>query len=217
VSWLRRLLHARRARTTPLARHYASALPARSTPWSECRLLAVDFETSGLDPRRDRILSVGWVAIDGGRIRMSSAAHRLVHASDVGHSATVHGLTDTDLEAGGELAAVVLELLDRLQGRALVAHAAGVELGFLSTACRRCFGLPPTLRFIDTLALERRLQHARPMPSGALRLHACRERHGLPEYRAHDAAIDALACAELLLAQAPQIRPLQKLRLSDLL
>jgi DNA polymerase III subunit epsilon len=217
VSLLRRLLYARKARSTPLARHYASTLPARSTPWAQARMLAVDFETSGLDPGRDRILSLGWVAIDGGRIHMASATHRLVRAAEVGHSATVHGLTDTDLEAGGELAPVLLELMEKLEGRALVAHAAGVELGFLSAACRRCFGVPPTLRVIDTLALERRLRRALPEEPGALRLHACRERHGLPEYRAHDAAIDALACAELLLAQASQIRPLHKLRLADLL
>ena len=40
---------------------------------------------------------------------------------------------------------------------------------------------------------------------GALRLWAARERRGLPVYRAHEALTDALACAELYLAQAAEL------------
>ncbi|MGL5147516.1 MAG: hypothetical protein ACRC7Q_08495, partial [Plesiomonas shigelloides] len=36
---------------------------------------------------------------------------------------------------------------------------------------------------------------------GSLRLGACRQRYGLPVYSAHTAMVDALGCAELLLAQ----------------
>jgi len=42
-------------------------------------------------------------------------------------------------------------------------------------------------------------------PASQLRLWGARERFGLPRYRAHDAAVDALACAELYLAQAAEL------------
>ena len=215
---LRRLLYSRRVSGGALARHYASRLPSTSTPWLRAELLALDFETTGLDTQRDRILSMGWVRISGGRILMASARHLLVRAeAEVGQSATVHGLTDTDLDEGAPIREALEELLDTLQDRVLVAHGAPIELNFLAAACRRCYGAPATLRYIDTLALERRIRRHEVDPSGHLRLHACRERYGLPVYRAHNAAIDALACAELLLAQAGRVGAEGSLRLRDLL
>ncbi|WP_395789368.1 exonuclease domain-containing protein [Aquimonas sp.] len=215
--WLRRLQYAQRARGTPLAQHYARPLPGLSTPWLQGEFLAVDFETSGLDTEHDRILSMGWVQVKDARILMPSARHLLIHSDEsVGQSATVHGLTDTDIQHGLSLSAAVLELVEALQGRSLIAHGAPIELNFLSAACRRCFGVPPTLRAIDTLAIERRLRRHEVDPHGYLRLHACRERYGLPNYRAHNAAIDAIACAELLLAQVGRIGNPAKLTLRDL-
>lgn len=221
MSWLRRLLFARRARGTPLERHYALPLPAPSTRWRDAELLALDFETSGLDTERDRLLSMGWVRISQARIQMPSARHVLIHAEaldtrGVGQSAIVHGLTDTDVAEGIEPCEAVRQLLIELEGRVLVSHGAPIELNFLAATSRRCFGVPPTLRYIDTLALERRIRRNEVDPKGYLRLHACRERYGLPTYRAHNAAIDALACAELLLAQVGRIGDEATLRLRDL-
>jgi DNA polymerase-3 subunit epsilon len=60
--------------------------------------------------------------------------------------------------------------------------------------------------------LQRRLlaRHGE-VPPDALRLWRARERHGLPPAKAHDALGDALACAELYLAQVAELgagRPL---------
>ena len=40
----------------------------------------------------------------------------------------------------------------------------------------------------------------------SLRLWTARERYGLPSYRAHECLIDAIACAELYLAQVAEMR-----------
>ena len=60
---------------------------------------------------------------------------------------------------------------------------------------------------VDTLEIERRLtttwaEHPR---EGALRLWAARDRYRLPPSRAHDALLDAVACAELFLAQVSEV------------
>ena len=49
-----------------------------------------------------------------------------------------------------------------------------------------------------------------------LRLWRARRRYGLPRYRAHDALIDALACAELYLAQTAELRDRGVTTLRDL-
>ena len=56
------------------------------------------------------------------------------------------------------------------------------------------------------MTLERKL-HPNLVGTDAYRLGAARQRYGLPEYRAHDALTDALAAAELFLAQIGHLPP----------
>ena len=195
----------REAAPGPLAELLRSPSPGPDTLLAELPLLAVDLETTGLDPRSDRVLSAGWVPVDGRRVDLAGARRVVVgDAGEVGDSATVHGLTDDELAAGVPLEEVVAELLTALQGRVLLAHFARVETGFVSAACRRLWGADLECAVVDTLELERRAVSGAwgPDPeAGALRLAAVRERYGLPRYRAHEALTDALACAEVYLAQ----------------
>ena len=193
------------------AREYAvTGLPAESTPAGELRLLAVDIETTGLDARVDQILSLGFVPVDGYGVQLAGARHihvrpREGHAG-VGASAAIHGLTD-DQVAGGIAPAEALDLLfEALTGRVLLAHYAAIEVGFLGALCRAAYGCDLPVRTVDTLELGRRQlpAHREPAP-GALRLWSLRTRFGLPVYAAHNALLDALACAELYLAQVAEL------------
>lgn len=217
MNWWLRWRHGGRAAATPLAANYAQRLPALSQRFVDCELLALDIETTGLDPAHDRILSIGWVLIGNGRIQMRESGHLLISgAGSVGHSATIHGLVDSDIAGGIPLAQALERLLALLAGRTLLAHCAVIEVEFLSRACTALYGVPPLLQVVDTMAIEAQLRSHQHDPEGALRLHACRERYQLPRYRAHNAAVDALACAELLLAQAGRINRLDKLTLGEL-
>lgn len=169
-------------------------------------LLAVDLETTGLSPARDQVLAVGWVPVDGNRIDLSGARRHVVRRDDPGDAVTIHALTHDDLEAGEPLAEVLAELRRALSGRVLLAHHSPFELAFLAAAFR-AVGEPP-IRPPDvcTLELQRRLltRHGE-VRHGALRLWRARERHGMPVTKAHDALGDALACAELYLAQTAEL------------
>lgn len=205
----RRAKAARLAPPGPLADHLASGTPEPSTSVRELPLLALDIETTGLDPAKDRLLSVGFVPVDGRSITLGGARHLLVASgSAVGQSATVHGLTDDVLASGLEERAVVEAVLDALRGRVLLAHFARIEVGFLSAACERHWGVALPQRAVDTLALQGRVLTTRfdgQAGEANLRLWAARERFGLPVYKAHHALTDALACAELYLAQVAEL------------
>ncbi len=172
--------------------------------------MAVDLETTGLDPARDHILSIGWVPVDGQVITLAGARRILVRPpTGVGASATIHGLTDDTVGDGCSPADALAALLPALAGRVLLAHYAPIETGFLGAACRQAHGARPPFRVVDTMELARRIltrggAFGDPK-SGALRLWAARERYGLPRYAAHDALLDALACAELYLAQVAEL------------
>ena len=225
MSLFRRTAEERRRRALrgaapgPVRDHLAAPLPGPDTSLEDLRLLALDVETTGLDPRTDRVLSLGWVPVDGGEVVLGGARRFVVRdEGGVGQSATVHGLTDDALASGVALADALAALLEDLAGRALLAHFARIETGFVGAACRRLWGAAPAFVVVDTFDLERRALArsadsrsvgpegwGRDPEPGALRLWAARERRGLPVYRAHEALTDALACAELYLAQRAEL------------
>ena len=196
----------------PVLTAYGQAgLPALETPAGELRLLALDLETTGLDPRRDQVLSVGFVPIDGRRIVLSGATQlhvRPTTGAGVGQSARIHGLTDDMLATGCAAREALDVVLTALTGRVLLAHYAVVETGFLGVLARAAYGREVPMRVIDTLEIGRSMlppeRRAQP-PRNALRLWKLRQRFGLPAYAAHDAFLDALASAELYLAQLAEI------------
>ena len=176
----------------------------RRRPWSEAELAALDFETTGLDLATDRVISWGVVPIRRGGVELRDAAYRLVAPgsgrSPGVESIRVHELRPTDLAEAPPLHEVAGELRDALNGRYLVAWAAGIEIAFL----RRMFGGSAQAwrrRTIDV----RQLAAVEVGPGGdARRLNlegACR-RFGVPVERTHHAFDDALMTAELFLVLA---------------
>ncbi len=199
---------ARQARmlTDGVMRRFLEApLPDPSTPASRLPLLAVDVETTGLDPERDRLLSIGWVPVDALAIPLAGAGHVIVHSdAQVGQSATLHRITDDQLSQGSELVEAVDAFLTACTGRVLLAHHAVLETGFLGLACEQVHGVRPRFSVVDTMQVQYRLLTQGfddEPPRGALRLWGARDQYGLPRYAAHNALTDALACAELFLAE----------------
>jgi len=195
----------RRAPPGALREFLCVPTPPPSSDHRDLRYLALDFETTGLEPGKGQILSAGYLGLQGGRIQLGSCRHQIVRVrGDIpADSAVVHRITDDRAAAGLDLQTVVEDLLEALAGKVLVAHYAHIEFKFLNAACEQLYGCGLVLPVVDTLALEKRLMDysGRPIGPGSLRLWAVRERYGLPRYQAHDALIDALACAELFLAQ----------------
>ncbi|MGO1644669.1 MAG: 3'-5' exonuclease, partial [Corynebacterium casei] len=74
--------------------------PDPNTPIDDVEFLAVDMETTGLKPKQHQIVSIGWVPVSKNRVRLSGAKYVLIKGVDVGDSATIHHLRDSDLENG---------------------------------------------------------------------------------------------------------------------
>ena len=82
--WLR-WRHGKRAANTPLAPFYSDPPINLRKTVADSELLALDFETSGLNEKQDRLLSMGWVLISHGRIRMATAGHCVIRSDDRSH------------------------------------------------------------------------------------------------------------------------------------
>lgn len=205
-------MFSKRGRATGALREYYDVpRPGKDTPLTELPMLAVDVETTGLDPAKHRLLSIGWVPLNGLEIDLSGAGYVILNtegAESVGESATIHGLTDDQVALGVSPEEALEQFLHALKGRAMLAHYAIIEQEFLSAACRTHFGSGLSLQTVDTFAIERRhMERMATYPRGEdLRLPRVRERYGLPLYSSHNALSDALACAELYLALQAQAK-----------
>lgn len=175
---------------------------------SNTPLIAADLELTGLDAENNQIISIGWTLVDSGRIRIGSNRHILISADQsVGSSAAIHEMTDTEVAEGAELADGLEALFNDAAGRVWVFHHAGLDVAFLQKACRQWAGIAPPFMVLDTMQIELALRKRRdqPVQQGDLQLGRLRGDYHLPRYTAHDALVDAIATAELLLAIAGRL------------
>jgi DNA polymerase III subunit epsilon len=198
----------RRPARSPAARAYDSAeQPAPEMPWREARYAVVDLETTGLEPGVDEIISFASLPIDGGRVAIGAARTLTIRPTRMPGAETIriHGLRPKDLSEAPELIEVLDPILEALTGRALVAHAAWVERGFLAAALEKA-GVRLRGPVVDTAVLFRRAERADATDDeSALPLSLAARELGLPIHRPHHADGDALTTAQLFLALATRL------------
>ncbi|MBB3142902.1 3'-5' exonuclease [Halomonas organivorans] len=200
------------ARDRRLARFFAAGAPAPETPIAEAPLMALDMETTGLDARRNSIVSIGLVPFTLGRIDLTGRRYWVVRPRRPldAKSVTFHHITHADIAGAPELDDILEDLLDALAGRLAVVHYRHIERPFLDVAVKARLGEGVMFPTIDTMSLEARIHRQSLVarfrrwmgrPPASIRLYDSRIRYGLPPYQGHHALTDALATAELLQAQ----------------
>ncbi|WP_249978662.1 3'-5' exonuclease [Vreelandella olivaria] len=203
---------AQRAQDGALKQFFAAPLPDPETPISQVPLVALDMETTGLDERHHGIVSIGVVPFTLDRIKLSERRYWVVKPPRPLDEASIayHHITHSEIAEAPDLEDILDELLGALEGRLVVVHFRNIERPFLDTAVKERRGEGVMFPMIDTMSLEARL-HRQTLwarfrrwlgrPPVSIRLHASRDRYGLPAYQGHHALVDALATAELLQAQ----------------
>jgi DNA polymerase III subunit epsilon len=175
----------------------------RSPSWRDARFIAIDVETTGLDPKRDEVISFAGVPIESARIIAADAVHGLVRprAATTGSSTQIHGLRDHDLAEAAMAPEALASLAALLPGRIPVVHAQWVERTFLRKA-----GCPLPRRLVDTALLWRLLTIERGEPDpGTCSLSRIAWGLGLPAHRPHTAEGDTLTAAQVFLAMATHL------------
>lgn len=158
----------------------------------------VDFETTGVNPRTDRVIQMAAVVVNGhGEVIDSfDTVVRPESPSDYTHGAEhVHGISQEQVRNGMPLRQALQKLWDISEGNLFTAHNARFDLGFLHAESERV-GISKTVdTHIDTLALARSVDSDRTRKHS---LTALCEHYGIERDKAHDAKSDATATAELL-------------------
>lgn len=203
----------------PLHAYLSHPFPDKKTNCRDAVIVALDMETTGLDPKKDEILSIGLVEIRDQGVCLKSAWHEIVRVERelTAASVVIHQITHDQAEQGRALADVLPELLTRLAGKVMLVHFKHIEQNFLDAACRKLYGAPFVIPIIDTLELGQRVfeRQNHSIQATDLRLFNLRPRYNLPRYKAHNALNDALATAELFLAMSADMAPGKRCRLYD--
>ncbi|MEW5913676.1 MAG: 3'-5' exonuclease [Thermodesulfobacteriota bacterium] len=215
-----------RGEVHPFARANLSALEGidPDRPATDFSYLVLDLETTGLDPRQDRVVSVGAVRVKEGRVRLGEVFSELVNPGrDIPAEAIkVHGITPDRIASAPHGALVFENFLGFLGRDILVAHYAHFDLHFINRLMLERYGFPLQNLVIDTVLMCQALV----LPSDpygigrhqqACRLESLASRFGLPQPQRHTALGDALTTAMIFQRMLARLAEKGGGRLKDLL
>jgi len=166
--------------------------------------LSLDFETTGFEAGKDTLLSVGYLPMINQQLLLNEAVEMLIQSTEgiKAETAIINHIVPEMLEQGLPLETVMDKMLQAMIGKIIIVHGSMIEKKFLNQYIEQRYDLPPLpLLWVDTLSIEKSLSiYKGNIGASDFRLSSIRERHGLPEYSAHGALVDALATGELYIA-----------------
>jgi DNA polymerase-3 subunit epsilon len=162
------------------------------------RFVVVDVESSGLDPYRDRLLSIGAVVVQGDVIRVGEALEVVLRqqaASDSGNI-LVHGIDGTTQLGGREPREALLEFMACVGRSPLAGYHVDFDRIMIERAMQKRLGISPINDWLD---VGRILAALFPQDAGQGRgLDYWQARFSIENVARHSAVADALATAQLL-------------------
>jgi len=122
------------------------------------REIVLDTETTGLDPRSDRIIEIGCIELFN-HIPTGEIFHSYLNPKReiAAEAFNVHGISEEFLSDKPQFGEIAVAFSNFIADSQLVIHNAAFDLGFLNSEFDRIgFGKLPPGRAIDTLLIARR-------------------------------------------------------------
>ena len=116
--------------------------------------VVLDFETTGLSPKQDKIIEIGMIKVIKGELVDSFASFVNPQSKIPARITDITGITDDDVQDAPtdiEIAPVIHQFIGELP---IIAHNASFDIGFLESLYRAA-GLGAKLCYVDTLRLAR--------------------------------------------------------------
>ena len=183
----------------------------------DIRFVVFDTETTGLNPKTDRVLSIGTIAIHNNTIIVSDQLEVYLKQDTFNvKTVKIHGLLkEGKLEKVLEEEAII-QFLNHIKNAVLVAHHAAFDIAMIN-ACLKRMGLPKLKnKIVDTGFLYRNIKSpANPNPHFSL--DNLSKQFKIPQHDRHTASGDAYITAILFLKLIALLKQKKsKLKLDDL-
>lgn len=172
--------------------------PSMEKPPEASRYVVVDVETSGLNLLEDKLISIGAVAIVGGRVVLSDSYSAVLQQEKSSNRENIllHGIGGDAQRMGQPAAEALLGFLEYLGKDPLVAFHVEFDETMIRRAMRRYLGLNFKHAWVDLAYVMPGLNPAK--ASHCRSLDDWVNAFGIRIDRRHDAVADALATAQLL-------------------
>lgn len=209
MTWLGRLARRKPAlageQAAALAAYRSLPPPDRNAGLAAQRVVVVDVEASGLNPRTDRLISIGAVAVEGGLVRLGASFGTVLRQDRPSPEANilVHRIGGAAQTGGREPAAALLDFLAFSRKDPLVAWHAGFDRMLIERAARAALGCKPGNEWLDLAVLAPALLPGR---AAARSLDDWLAACGIEIHDRHNALADAVATAMLLLTVLEEAR-----------
>jgi DNA polymerase-3 subunit epsilon len=196
-----------------------------ATPITEASYVVVDTELTGLDEKKDSIVSLGAVRMTGGSIGLGDSFYRLVSPRTelTAGSVVIHEIMPSDVLSKPGIEAALDEFLDFCGDAVLVGHFISIDLGFLDREMKRVRGTALPNPAIDTFSIYewlRKRNRSRDCFATALagyRLSDIVRCFDIPVSGAHNALMDAFTTAQLFQRFIPMLLETKVREIGDLL
>ncbi len=180
----------------------------QSLPLSHYDFVVFDTELTGLNKRKDEIVSIGAVRIRNLHIELSSSFYELIRpvTLESTDSTLIHRITPDQLRNARPPEEVLPDFIDFCGNALLVGHFVGIDMTFLNRTCKKTLGGHILNPSVDTMRLARGYIEGRGVysyghtdQSISYRLEDLSSRFDLPRFKPHNALEDAMQTAYLFL------------------
>jgi DNA polymerase-3 subunit epsilon len=173
------------------------------TPIDAVRFVVVDTETTGLNPRTDRIVTIGAVAVRDREFVLDDSFSALLEVERYTEAGTGHGITRDQSRGGLAEPDALAAFLDYLRDGVIVGHHIGHDIATMDAACERHWNTALANRSLDTMDLALHLERdgafaGRP-PIRRFTLDALCGMFDIVPHDRHTAAGDAFITAQVFL------------------
>ena len=124
----------------------------------DVRFVVLDSETTGLDARKDRLITIGAVAVHNDEILLEDSFEALIKIEHNLRSVTVHGITRDESQDGLDEPEALRQFLDYLGDGVIVGHHIMHDVETLNVAYERHWGFELKNRSLDTMDLTLNLE-----------------------------------------------------------
>ncbi|MBK8457225.1 MAG: CBS domain-containing protein [Phyllobacteriaceae bacterium] len=173
-----------------------------ATPLASLDAVVFDTETTGLDTAKARIIEIGGIKIDAGRLDDATFCELVDPGQPIPPASTaIHGITDDMVKGRSPFAAALAAFTVFHRGRVLVGHSIGFDFAVIGREAERAgmkYTRPRSLciRVLGQIANPNLPDHSLDMLAGWL---------GVPIADRHRALGDARATAAVFLAMVPAL------------
>lgn len=169
------------------------------TPVAQVRFIVLDSETTGLDPRKDRLITIGAIAVINNEILLEDTYEALLKVDYNSSAVTVHGVTREESLAGLDEPEALDQFQHYLRDGIIVGHHINHDVETFNAGYERHGGSRMPNRSLDTMALALRLEadgaFADQEPFRSFSLDELCERFGVIPHDRHTAPGDAFMTA----------------------